>query len=93
MTKERAYEIASIHATFDFGDVSWYELENGTHLHIQTLREDGYYADTHYVTYIDIEDDNGDCMETHTEKPDNVEGVAFWIYEMCHDINELCDKE
>ena len=88
MTKERAYEIASIHATLETGTVSWYALADGRNLHIQTLEEPSYFDDTDYVTYVDTEDDDGDCIETHTTKPNDVENIAFWVYEMCYNVEE-----
>lgn len=88
MTKERAYEIAKTHATYGIGDVSFFPLQNGRNLHIQTLHEPSFYDDADCVTYIDIEDDNGDCIETHTTEPNDIDDIAFWIHELCYDTEE-----
>ena len=86
MTKERAIEIATNHVTnCKEGEISFFALGNGRNLHIQTLFEPGYYDDSAYVCYIDIEDDEGDCIETHTTHQNDINGIAFWISEMCNE--------
>ena len=89
MTKERAHEIATIHEGYEIGAISYFNLANGKHLHVQTLSEPMYYGDGNYVTYIDIEDDDGYCIETHTTNMGNVDELAFWIHELCYDTEEV----
>ena len=81
MTKERAHEIASIHVGYDIGSISYYALQNGRNLHIQTLY---ILPCISAVTYIDIEDDDGDCIES--EMAYNNEDIEKMIFELCeHD--------
>ena len=88
MTIERAHTIAKEHMEYSVGTVSYYTMENGKNLHVQTVYEPGYYDDSAMVCYIDTEDDNGDCMETHTAKHGDIDGIAFWIHELCYDTEE-----
>lgn len=94
MTKERAYEIAKGHVALEPYTITWVELTGGRHLHIQTVSEPNYYDDTPYVACVDLEEENGDACECHTSKPDDVDDIAFWIYEMCWNKEErgcLCE--
>lgn len=91
MTKERACEIAMNHSKYNIGDVSYYKLADGRNLHIQTLYEPLYYIDDDYVTYIDTENDDGDCMETHTAHMNDIDDIAHWIHEMCYSTEEVSE--
>ncbi len=88
MTKERARKIAELHALRKFGEISYCLLDDGRTLYIQTLVEPNYYESNDYVTYIDVEDKTGTIVETHTTYANDVEGIAFWVYEMCYGVEE-----
>ena len=87
MKKELALKIANEHVKLETGTVTYYVLSNGKYLHVQTISEPFYYDDTDLVTYIDTEDENGDCIETHTAHADNIDSIAYWIYNLCYDTD------
>lgn len=88
MTLERAKEIANNHVTLPVNTITWIEMDDGTHLHVMTCREPDYYENDPYVTYIDLEEENGDAIETHTAHCNDTEAIAFWVHELCYDKQE-----
>jgi len=89
MTKERAYEIAKEHNKLEIYTITWKELSDGRHLHIQTVYEPDYYDDNCPVVCIATEEENGDACECHTARQNDIDDIAFWIYEMCWNLEEI----
>ena len=90
MTKERAYEIAKDHVENRKPyEISYIELADTNHVQVQTVFEPYYFDNTSFVTYIDLEEENGDCFEGHTARPTDIDDIAYWIYAMCWNREEL----
>jgi len=90
MDIKTAEKIAKQHYKYTETDkftISYYALSNGLFLHIMTVYEPFYYDDIDNVTYIDIEDENGDCIESHTAKPEQLKTIAYWVKSLCYDTD------
>ena len=81
---EKAYTIAKEHNLLPITNISYYPLSENKNLHIQTLFTPGEYEGIDNVVYVDIEDDNGDCIETDTIMYGDIEGLTLSIYELCN---------
>ena len=84
LLQKSAESLAKQHVASPYGTVSIMALANGFKVHVQTLYTPFYFddCDEPYVCYIDLEDENGDALETHTTKPDDIEGIAYFVYEV-----------
>lgn len=79
MTLGRALKIAQNIVKEAVGTVYYFPIVENANLHVQVVEEQGYYDNTPYVCYIDIEDDNGDTIESHTSTIMDIEQIAHWI--------------
>lgn len=80
----RALEIAKGHE-----EETRIHFTNGESVFIQTVEEKGCgYDYTPFVVYISLDDSNEAPIETHTTGADDISGIAYWIFEMCYNLEE-----